>query len=129
MAGRARVIARIVAVPLAAAFAFFGYFKTFASRAVLEQHHAWTIALPDLAGRLVGVSELVTAAVLLLAAIRPARARLAIAAASYAIVNQAAAALVHVGRGETGALPQNAVLAALALIVALGFATRPVRPT
>jgi hypothetical protein len=115
-------IARVAALPLALAFAFFGYFKTFATRVVLEQNHAWTTALPELVGRAVGVSELAAALLLVIGTIRPAWRKLAIAAAIYGIANQGCAALVHLGRGELAALPQNGVLASLALIVALALA-------
>jgi len=124
VAQSARIIAHIVAALLGLAFAFFGYFKTFASLAVLAQHHAWTLALPEAAGRLVGVSELVAAFALLLGAIRPRWHRLAVGAAIYAMLNQGIAASVHIARSEIAALPQNAVLAGLALFVALCLAPR-----
>lgn len=120
-----RIVARIVAALLAFAFAFFGYFKIFASAVVLAQHHAWTTALPAAAGRAVGVSELLAAFALLLGTTRARWYRYAIAGALYLIVNQALAAWVHVDRGETAALTQNAVLAGLALIVlSAGYAER-----
>ena len=103
---------------LAFAFAFFGYFKTFASIAVLAQHHAWTLALPVAAGRIVGATELAAALALLLGGASARWHRFARGGALYLIVNQACAAAVHLARGETGALPQNALLAGLAAIVA-----------
>lgn len=115
----AGMIARIVAALLGLAIAFFGSFKAFAPLSVLEQHHAWTTALPDAVGRLVGVTELAAALALLLGAARARSIRFAVAGAIYLIVNQGLAAWVHVARGETAALPQNAVLAGLALFVAL----------
>ncbi|MFL9840430.1 DoxX family protein [Sphingomonas sp. ST-64] len=127
MARSAHGIARIVALLLALAFAFFGYFKTFASLSVLAQHHAWTLVLPVAAGRLVGVTELVAALALLLGAIAARWHRVARGAAIYLIVNQACAAAVHLARGETAALPQNAVLAALAAFVGFALAQRQAR--
>ncbi|MDK2766185.1 MAG: DoxX family protein [Sphingomonas sp.] len=122
-------MARIAALLLAAAFGFFGYFKTVASRAVLEQHHAWTTALPDLLGRAVGLSELLAAALLLIfGAILLDRGRVAAGVALYAIGNQVCAALVHIARGESAALPQNAVLAGLALLIILAARTRRAKP-
>lgn len=49
---------------------------------------------------------------------------LAANAAAYLVANQACAALVHAGRGETAALPQNALLVGLALIVIFGSQPR-----
>lgn len=124
-----RILARIAALLLAAAFGFFGYFKSFAPHAVLEQHHAWTTALPDLLGRAIGLSELLAAALLLIfGAVLPARTRVVVGVALYAIANQGCAALVHVARGETGALPQNAVLAVLALLIVAAARTHRVQP-
>lgn len=129
MASGLRIFARIAALLLAAAFGFFGYFKSVAPRAVLEQHHAWTTALPDLLARAVGLSELLAAALLLIfGAVLPARGRVAAGSACYAILNQGCAALVHIARGETGALPQNAVLAGLALLIIVAARTDPVQP-
>lgn len=129
MAFGLRIVARIAALLLAAAFGFFGYFKSVAPRAVLEQHHAWTTALPELLGRAVGLSELLAAALLVIfGAILPARARVAAGVALYAIVNQVCAALVHVVREEVAALPQNAVLAGLALLIIAAARTRRVQP-
>lgn len=129
MAFGLRIVARIAALLLAAAFGFFGYFKSVAPRAVLEQHHAWTTALPELLGRAVGLSELLAAALLVIfGAILPARARVAAGVALYAIVNQVCAALVHVVREEVAALPQNAVLAGLSLLIIAAARTRRVQP-
>lgn len=124
MARSVRVIARIIAVLLALAFAFFGYSKAFAPLTVLAEHHAWTTALPRVAGRLVGITELVAALALLLGATRARWGALATGAAAYLVANQACAALVHAGRGETAALPQNALLVGLALIVIFGSQPR-----
>ncbi len=129
MASGVRIIARIAALLLAAAFGFFGYFKSFAPRAVLEQHHAWTTALPDLAARVVGLSELLAAALLLIfGAILLTRRRVTAGVALYVIANQGCAAFVHIARGETGALPQNAMLAGLALLIILASRTRRAKP-
>ncbi|WP_066662993.1 MULTISPECIES: DoxX family protein [unclassified Sphingomonas] len=129
MASAVRIVARIAALLLAAAFGFFGYFKSFAPRAVLEQHHAWTTALPDWLGRAVGLSELLAAVLLLLfGALLPARTRVATGVALYAIANQGCAALVHIARGEIGALPQNALLAGLGVLIILAARTHDVQP-
>ncbi|MFN4096222.1 MAG: hypothetical protein ACK4GG_05605 [Sphingomonas sp.] len=66
MASGLRILACVAALLLAAAFGFFGYFKSFTARPVHEQHHAWTTALPDLLGRAVRLSELLATALLLI---------------------------------------------------------------
>lgn len=124
-----RILARIAVLLLAAAFGFFGYFKSFAAGSVLEQHHAWTNALPDFLGRAVGLSELIAAALLLIFGLfRPKRRGIVAGVALYAIANQAAAALVHIIRGETAALPQNAMLAALAALIVAAARFHQVQP-
>lgn len=107
-----------LAMPLAAFFAFVGYHKAFAPMAELARHRAWTLALPEWAGRLVGWSELVLA--IALAAIAHPRVRFwALAAALLLIANQLAAVAVHWSRGEADALPQNAILIVLLALVGL----------
>ncbi|MCR5872602.1 MULTISPECIES: DoxX family protein [unclassified Sphingomonas] len=129
MAFGLRILARLAALLLAAAFSFFGYFKSFAPRAVLEQHHAWTTALPDILGRAIGLSELLAAALLLIFGVfRPERRRIVAGVALYAIANQAGAALVHILRGEIAALPQNAVLTGLAVLIIAAARSNQVQP-
>ncbi len=113
MATVRRISVAVATLLLAAAFTFFGWFKTFAPIATLAEHRAWTLALPEWVGRLGGASELVAAAALLVGL---KYARLGRAAAVYLVVNQLAAAAVHLSRGEGDALPQNAVLIALCLL-------------
>ncbi len=96
---------------------------------MLEQHHAWTNALPDFLGRAVGLSELIAATLLLIFGLfRPERPGIVAGVALYAIANQASAALVHTTRGEIAALPQNAVLAALAALVLAATRFHQVQP-
>lgn len=85
--------AAMLALLLAAFFGFVGWNKAFAPLAELARHGAWTVHLPEWLGRLVGWSELALAA-----------------------------ALVHLARGETAALPQNAVL--IVILLALWGAAR-----
>ena len=119
MIGRAAVTAIagwILAVPLAAFFAFVGWNKAFAPLAELARHGAWTVHLPPWLGRAVGGSELACAALLLV----PGRLRRI--AALVLVANQACAAAVHLAHGEVAALPQNALL--LALLIALAWLGR-----
>ena len=110
-------VAAVIAVLVAAFFAFVGYNKVFASLAELARYGAWTIWLPETIGRLVGWSEMLCAAGLLCIFIARCR-HLARVAALILIVNQLAAAAVHASHGETSALPQNVVLVALLALVA-----------
>ena len=119
-------VAAIIAVLLAAFFAFVGYNKAFASLADLARYGSWTIRLPEIAGRLVGWSEMLCAAGLLCLFTVSYR-HLARVAAFILIVNQLAAAVVHASHGETGALPQNVVLIALLALVAALLPSTKVR--
>ena len=111
--------ATVVALLLAAFFAFVGYSKAFASLTDLQRYGAWTIRLPEFAGRLVGWSEM-AGAVFLVATVTVPRLRpLAVPVALYFIANQLAAAAVHARHGEAGALPQNAVIIAAFTAIAL----------
>jgi putative copper export protein len=101
-----------ISLLLALFFAFVGWMKTTAPLELLAAHHAWTVHLPEAVGRIVGVSELVCA-LLLIAGLVPAYRRPGSSTAAVLIVNQTAAALAHAGHGEMEALPQNAVLTAL----------------
>jgi len=104
----------VLALVLAAFFAFVGWNKAFASLADLARYGSWTVHLPEVPGRLVGGSEMLLAAGLL-AGMRPGWRRIGWIAALALVANQLVAALVHARHGETGALPQNAVLVAMLL--------------
>ncbi|WP_315761432.1 DoxX family protein [Sphingomonas sp. Y38-1Y] len=106
----------LLSLSLAAFFGFVGWMKASAPMAMLAQHGAWTVRVPEPLGRVVGVSEIVCA-LLLLVGLLPGRARIGAASALILIANQLVAAAIHAGVGETHALPQNGVLiAALGLI-------------
>lgn len=107
----------IAAALLGAFFAFVGWMKMFAPTALLVEHHAWTIWLPDWLGRIVGVSELACAAALILPIAFRRFAGVQRASALALIANQLVAAAFHARHGEAGALPQNAVLIALLVLV------------
>lgn len=101
------------ALALAVFFAFVGGNKALAPLADLARHHAWTIWLPEWLGRLIGVTEVLCALALLAGLHRTGR-RWAMGAAIALIVNQAVAGAVHAAHAETGALPQNGILAGMA---------------
>ena len=120
-------IAAVVATLLAAFFAFVGYNKAFASLADLTRYGAWTIWLPEIFGRLVGWTEMLCAAGLLCIFWRRV-CHLARIAAIALVLNQLIAAAVHASHGETGALPQNAVLIALLALVAALLPPSSIKP-
>lgn len=113
-----RMIAVVVALVLAAFFAFVGWNKAFAPLADLARYHAWTVYIPEAFGRAVGWSEMALAAGLA-ASVIPALQRLSILSALVLILNQIVAATIHLAQNETSALPQNAALIVLLGIVAL----------
>jgi hypothetical protein len=108
---------------LAAFLGFVGWHKTFSSLTDLAVYGSWTVHLWEPLGRLIGVSEMVCAAALVLPTVWSRAALARRWACLYFIANQIAAATVHAGHGETQALPQNAVLVALCLFILWG--TRP----
>ncbi len=113
-----RMIAVVVALILAAFFAFVGWNKAFAPLADLARYHAWTIYIPEALGRAIGWSEMALA-VGLAASVIPGLRRLSILSALVLILNQIVAAAVHLAQNESSALPQNAVLIVLLGIHAL----------
>lgn len=111
-----RFVRALLSLLLAAFFAFVGWHKSVDNLADLSRYGSWTVHLPEWAGRLVGWSEIACAAALLAGLLRPRVGRIA---ALVLIANQIVAAGVHVAAGELSALPQNLVLIAMALLVAL----------
>lgn len=101
---------------LALFFGFVGWNKAFASLDDLTRYGSWTVHLPEWLGRMVGWSEMALALGLL--AVLVGKPRLARLGALLLIANQITAGAVHLVQGETAALPQNAVLIALLMIVA-----------
>lgn len=111
-----RALIAALCLVLALFFGFVGWNKAFAALSELARYGAWTVHLPEWLGRLVGWSEMILAACLLMIFLRQKRPLVRLAALLL-IANQVCAALVHVAHGETGALPQNAVfIVALAAV-------------
>lgn len=113
-----RILAAILALGLAAFFAFVGWNKAFAPLSDLARYHAWTVYIPELLGRAVGWSEIALAAGLL-GALVPIGWAVARASALLLVANQITAAAVHAAHSEASALPQNVILIAALLGVAL----------
>lgn len=110
----ALVILLAASVLLCLFFAFVGYMKASAPLSLLMQHHAWTIYVPETAGRVIGWSEIICALLLIGGVFRPI---FGIVGAATLLINQIIAAAVHMSHQEMGALPQNGVLVALCLLI------------
>lgn len=121
-----RALIAALYVVLALFFAFVGWNKAFASLADLAHYGSWTVYLPELAGRIVGWSEM-TLALGLLAGLH--RRQVARFSALALVANQIVAALFHLTHGEAGALPQNLVLIVMLLLIAQAKRPGPERET
>lgn len=110
-----RLAVAVPGLPLAAFFAFVGWYKAFAPEAELLAHHAWTSHVPWWIGRPMGWTELAGAAAL--AAGVSVRAWPATrVAAAWLAASQIVSSLVHVRNGEADSLGHN-----LILFIALGL--------
>ncbi|AHE55119.1 hypothetical protein NX02_17205 [Sphingomonas sanxanigenens DSM 19645 = NX02] len=106
-------------IALAAFFGFVGFMKMTAPMADLARHHAWVAGLAPPVARVVGASEMLCAALLLLPGLLPGRDRWIGGAAVALIANQCVAILFHALRGDLGgAIGQNLLLIALLGLVA-----------
>jgi hypothetical protein len=106
------------ALPLAAFFAFVGYYKAFAPLAELAKHSAFTVHLPELLGRSIGWIEIACALALVAGIVWRRVGLLQIAAALFQTAEQGVSSLIHWQHSEVAMLPQNAALAGLLLLVA-----------
>ncbi|QNE07562.1 DoxX family protein [Croceicoccus marinus] len=120
----ALVALALLVIPIAAFSLFVGWNKAFAPLSVLAQHSAWTIHLPVVVGRAIGLLELVAAAILLIALFVPRFSRAGMYAAIWITLNNIVAAIVHVIFAEWHTLPQSAVVITLCTIMVLLFARR-----
>lgn len=111
-----RALIAALCLPLSAFFGFVGWNKAFASLDDLVRYGSWTVHLPDIAGRIVGWSEMACAAGLL-AFIVKGQAGVVRSSALVLVVNQLVAAVIHWNSDEAAALPQNGVLIALLVLV------------
>ncbi|HEY6871035.1 MAG TPA: DoxX family protein [Novosphingobium sp.] len=116
-----RLLLLVMAWPMAAFFAFVGWYKAFAPNAELASHHAWTAHVPEWIGRPMGWTELAGAMAMALAALPVLGRRvrpLAMVAAAWLAASQIVSGAVHVTHGEASALPQNLFLFITLLVIA-----------
>lgn len=123
-----RALIAALCLVLALFFAFVGWNKAFASLADLARYGSWTVYLPELAGRIVGWTEMALA-LGLIAGLLPKGRKLARFSALALVANQIVAALFHLTHGEAGALPQNLVLIVMLLLIAQAKRPGPERET
>lgn len=109
---------------LGAFHGFVGWHKAFASHEELVQHDAWTMHLPIWLGKLVGWTEMIVTAALLVALVRPKLARIGVWACIIFIVMELAAAATHYVTQDGGSLVQNAVSISLTALLAWLYTLR-----
>jgi len=107
----------LLALALGGFSLFVGYNKALAPLALLREHSAWTIHLPEMLGRAVGWAELLGACVLLAGLIYRPLARAGFWAACWITANHVAAAGIHIAHGETHTYGQSAVTITLCLLM------------
>ena len=103
----------VLALPLAAFFAFVGWHKVFSPIAELAKHGAYTIHLPEWLGRFAGVTEMLCA-LALVAGLLPRWRVAAKWGAVYVFVSQIVAGSIHIIYGEIQSLPANGQWMAMA---------------
>ncbi|NCP18984.1 MAG: hypothetical protein GW855_07495 [Erythrobacter sp.] len=118
------VLLCILVVPIGAFSLFVGWNKAFAPLEILAEHSAWTIHLPVIVGRAIGILELIAATALFAALAVPRLARIGMYAAIWITLNNVVAAIVHIIFAEWHTLPQSAVVITLCVIMVLLFASR-----
>ena len=117
MATGRRWLIAVLAIPLAAFFAFVGWYKAFAPVSELLAHHAWTAHVPVWIGRPMGVTEMAGAGALL-AGLFPAAWRWTRVAALWLAASQIPSSVIHWTHGEAAELPKNLLIFGMLLTIA-----------
>jgi hypothetical protein len=114
------IMSCVAQIMLAAFFGFVGFMKATAPMTELARHHAWVAGLPEPVARLVGVSEILCAAALIVPMLLRAGKTWISLAAIALVCNQTIAIFFHALRGDlAGAIGQNLVLIGLLLMLAI----------
>lgn len=112
------IVFTVLAVLIGGFALFVGWHKATAPIGLLREVTAWTIHLPLLAGRLVGIFEMLAASALLLS-LPVQRFAMAGAWGAFGIAGlNAAGAAIHYVHAETGTYAQSAVMVPLCLTLA-----------
>lgn len=110
------ILYAVIALPVAAFFAFVGYHKVFSSMADLARYGAYTAHLPEWIGRIAGLGEIASAAAML-AGINPNWRRALPIACGFVIVSQIVSSIIHIQHDELAALRQNGAIAVAAMVL------------
>ena len=114
----------LLAVVIGGFSLFVGYHKAFSPLEELAKHSAWTIHLPVLLGRALGLLEIASAAVLILSLPFRRFARIGTLCAAWIGLNHAVAAIVHIIHAEWHTLTQSAVMITLCIVMTALYARR-----
>jgi putative oxidoreductase len=115
-----KIVLWVLQVLLAVFFLMTGIQKVMQPISALAPMMGWVTAVPEGLVRFVGVAEVLGALGLVLPSLTKIQPRLTVWAAIGLVVVMVLAMVFHVTRGEFGNLVFNAVLAALAAVVAFG---------
>lgn len=122
------VILWIVQVLLGGMYLMAGVMKSTTPMDALHQQMSWTLAVPDLMVRVIGISELLGGVGLLLPSLLRIRPSLTPLASLLLTLVQILALAFHVSRGEVNMLPVNIVMALLSTFVWWGRSkARPIQ--
>ncbi len=115
--GWAALAALVVLTVLLGGFsAFVGWHKATAPLEILRENSAWTIHLPVVLGRIVGVLELAAVAALVAGLLVPRAACFGLAGAAWISANHVVAAGFHIFYREWHTLTQSAIVITLCLV-------------
>lgn len=122
------VLRELVLIPLtlllSAFHGFVGWHKAFSSHEELVRHSAWTMHLPVWLGKLVGWTEMILTAALIVALVRPKLARVGMWVCILFIVMELVSAVTHYVTQDGGSLTQNAITVALTGLLAWLYSLR-----
>lgn len=128
---RGRIIDRVgylvlilLAVVIGGFSLFVGYHKAFSPLEELARHSAWTIHLPLLLGRALGLMEIAGAAILILSLPFRRHARVGTLAGGWIGLNHTVAAMVHIAHAEWHTLTQSAIMITLCIVMTALYARR-----
>lgn len=105
---------------LAAAYGLFGSMKATRPLAELAPMMTWVNQFPEVFVRSLGVAEMLGAVGLILPGLLRIQPQMVRVTAFFILAHQACAVALHASRGEFAALPLNAILIALAALIAWG---------
>jgi putative oxidoreductase len=114
------VVLWIVQGLLAAAYVLAGSMKAFRPLEQLSKTMKWVSVVPAGLVRFIGIAEVLGAIGLILPMVTNVAPGLTIVAAAGLVLVQVCAIVFHLSRGEGRAVPANAVLLLLALLVLVG---------